>query len=79
MQTITINVQEGVLDKVIDLLKNLSEVEIVNVLPKHKKSADATYPAISFEEAQKKVERSVANISQNRGSDANSVFREILS
>jgi hypothetical protein len=79
VQTITLNVQDSVLDKVLYLLKNLSDVEIVDTLATNNASIDTRYPTISFEEAQQKVKKSIANISQNKGRDADSVFEELLS
>ena len=40
MQTITINVKDGVLDKVMYLLKNLSDIEIVESLKKENLKSD---------------------------------------
>ena len=40
MQTITINVQENVLDKVMYLLKNLSDIEIVDAGKKSNNQKD---------------------------------------
>ncbi len=40
MQTITINVEDKVLDKVMYLLKNLSDIEIVESLKKEKMKTD---------------------------------------
>lgn len=78
MQTVTIQVQDSAIDKVMYLLQNLSDIEIVNILPKSDKKVEESYPAISFEEAQSKVQRSVANISKNMGKDVESVFEKIL-
>jgi len=78
MQTVTIQVQDSAIDKVMYLLQNLSDIEIVNTLPKSNQKVEESYPTISFEEAQSKVERSVANISKNMGRDADNVFEEIL-
>lgn len=78
MQSITINVKESAFDKVMYLLQNLSDIEIINILPRSDKKEEESYPAISFEEAQAKVQRSIANISKNKGRDAESVFDEIL-
>jgi hypothetical protein len=78
MHTVTINVQEGAINQVMYLLQNLSDIEIVNILPKNDQKVEESYPSISFEEAQDKVQRSVANISKSMGRDADRVFEEIL-
>jgi hypothetical protein len=36
------------------------------------------YPAISFDEAQKKVENSIANISKNQGVESSEFFKGIF-
>lgn len=57
---------------------------LIDILPKDSikiEEIDSVpfYPTISFEEAQKKVQNSIANISKNKGRDANTVFNELLS
>jgi len=74
MHEVRLNITEEIFEKfmgLIDILpKDSIKIEEINSVP--------FYPAISFEEAKKKIETSIENISQNRGRDADMVFKELL-
>jgi len=74
MHEVRLNITEEIFEKfmgLIDILpKDSIKIEEINSVP--------FYPAISFEEAKKKIEISIANISQNKGRDADTVFKELL-
>ncbi len=57
---------------------------LVDILPKDSINIEEIdsipfYPSISFEEAQKKVKKSVSDISKNLGRDSDIVFSDLLS
>ena len=74
MHEIRLNISEEIFEKFMTLVNKLPKdsikIEEIDTIP--------FYPAISFEEAKNKVERSIANISKNRGRDADIVFKELL-
>jgi len=75
MQEVRLNIADEIFEKFMSFINNLPKesikIEEINSIP--------FYPAISFEEAQQKVQKSIANISKNRGKDADTVFKELLS
>jgi len=75
MHSIKLNINDEIFEKfmgLIDILpKESIKIEEINSIP--------YYPAISFEEAQKKVEKSVANISNKQGIESNEFFKGLLS
>ena len=75
MHAIKLNITDEIFEKfmgLIDILpKESIKIEEIDSIP--------YYPAISFEEAQKKVEKSVANISNNQGIESNEFFKGLLS
>jgi len=75
MHEVRLNITEEIFEKFMGLIDILPQgsikIEEINSVP--------FYPAISFEEAQKKVQNSIANISKNEGRDANTVFNDLLS
>ena len=75
MHEVRLNITEEIFEKfmgLIDILpKDSIKIEEINFVP--------FYPAISFEEAKKKIENSIANISKDTGRDADTVFNELLS
>jgi len=74
MHEIRLNISEEIFEKFMTLVNKLPKdsikIEEIDTIP--------FYPAISFEEAKNKVESSIANISKNRGRDADIVFKELL-
>ena len=74
MHAIKLNIDDDIFEKfmgLVDILPSKSiEIEEVDEIP--------YYPAISFEEAQKKVENAVSNISKESGIEVDKVFDEIL-
>ena len=75
MHEVRLNITEEIFEKIMGLIdilpKDSIKIEEINTVP--------FYPAISFEEAKKKIENSIANISKNEGRDADMVFNELLS
>jgi len=75
MHAIKLNITDEIFEKfmgLIDILpKESIKIEEIDNIP--------YYPAISFEEAQKKVEKSVTNISNNQGIESNEFFKGLLS
>jgi len=75
MHAIKLNITDEIFEKfmgLIDILpKESVKIEEIDSIP--------YYPAISFEEAQKKVEKSVANIANNQGVESNDFFKGLLS
>jgi hypothetical protein len=75
MHSVKLNITDEIYEKfmgLVDILpKDSIEIEEIDAIP--------FYPSISFEEARKKVEVSVKNISKNSGKDVDKVFGEILS
>jgi len=71
MHAIKLNITDEIFEKfmgLIDILpKESIKIEEIDSIP--------YYPAISFEEAQKKVKKSVANISNNQGVESNEFFK----
>ncbi len=74
MHAVKLNITDEIFEKfmgLVDILpKDSITIEEIDSIP--------YYPAISFEEAQIKVKRSVSNISKNKGRDADTVFAELL-
>jgi len=75
MHSIKLNIDNEIFEKfmgLIDILpKESINIEEIDSIP--------YYPSISFEEAQKKVQKSVTNISNNEGKDSDIFFKELLS
>ena len=75
MHAIKLNITDEIFEKfmgLIDILpKESIKIEEIDSIP--------YYPAISFEEAQKKVEKSLANISNHQGIESNKFFKSLLS
>ena len=75
MHAIKLNITDEIFEKfmgLIDILpKESIKIEEIDNIP--------YYPAISFDEAQKKVEKSVTNISNNQGIESNEFFKGLLS
>jgi len=75
MHAIKLNITDEIFEKfmgLIDILpKESIKIEEIDNIP--------YYPAISFDEAQKKVKKSVANISNNQGIESNEFFKKLLS
>ncbi len=75
MHSVKLTITDDIFEKfmgLVDILpKESIEIEEIDAIP--------VYPAISFEEAREKVEKAVHEISQHKGRDADSVFKEILS
>ena len=74
MREIRLNIHEEIFEKFMNFVNNLPQgsVTIEEI------DAVSSYPAITFEEAKKKVENSISNISKNSGKDADIVFKELL-
>jgi len=74
MREIRLNIHDEIFEKFMDFVNNLPQgsIKIEEI------DAVSSYPAISFEEAKKKVENSISNISKNSGKDADIVFKELL-
>jgi len=75
MHAVKLNITDDIFEKfmgLIDILpKGSIKIEEIDSVP--------FYPSISFEEAQQKVQLSVANISKNMGKESDIFFRELLS
>ncbi len=75
MRVVKLNITDEIFEKfmgLVDILPTESiTIEEIDEIP--------FYPTISFKEAQKKVEESVADISKNMGTHADIVFDKILS
>ena len=75
MHTVKLSITDEIYEKFMGLLETLPkesvQIEEIDQVP--------YYPAISFEEAKEKVEKSVANISKGKGKSIEKVFGEILS
>ena len=75
MHSVKLNITDEIFEKFMGLVeilpKDSIKIEEIDTIP--------FYPAISFEEAQIKVKKSVANISKNIGRDSDTVFGELLS
>ncbi len=75
MHAIKLNVTDEIFEKfmgLVDILpKESIKIEEIDEIP--------FYPTISFEEAQKKVEESISDISKDRGTRADIIFDKILS
>ena len=71
MHTIQLKIDDSIFDKFMGLL---------DILPKDKLEVtiDKDYPSISFEEAERKVQRAVNNLSSNEGISLNQAIREVL-
>lgn len=71
MHTIKLNIHDSIYEKLMGLL---------DILPKDKLEVLEVndHPAISFEEARAKVERSINNISQNRGIDLDDAIDKVM-
>ncbi len=74
MHAVKLNIQDNVFEQfmgLIDILPKQSiQIEQIDDVP--------CYPTISHDEACKKVEKSISNISNNSGESVNKVFDEIL-
>ena len=74
MREIRLNIHDEIFEKFMNFVNNLPQgsvkIEEIDAVP--------SYPAITFEEAKKKVENSISNISKNSGKDADIVFKELL-
>jgi len=74
MHAVKLNIQDNVFEQfmgLIDILPKQSiQIEQIDDVP--------CYSAISHDEACKKVEKSISNISNNLGEPVNKVFDEIL-
>jgi hypothetical protein len=75
MHSVKLNITDEIYEKfmgLVDILpKDSIEIEEIDSVP--------FYPSISFEEAKRKIETSVKNISKDSGKDVDKVFSEILS
>jgi hypothetical protein len=75
MHAVKLNITDDIFEKfmgLIDILpKESIKIEEIDTIP--------YYPSISFEEAQQRVQQSVANISQNMGKESETFFNELLS
>ncbi len=75
MHAVKLNITDEIFEKFMGLIDDLPKdsinIEAIDEIP--------FYPAISFEEAQKKAEKSVADISKDMGKSADTVFDNILS
>ncbi len=69
MQTITINVQENVLDKVMYLLKNLSDIEIVDAGKKSNNQKDEKWTYWRDEELNNFGKIAIGLSKQNYGNE----------
>jgi hypothetical protein len=71
MHTIQLKIDDSIFDKFMGLL---------DILPKDKLEVtiDKDYPSISFEEAERKVQRAVNNLSSNEGISLNQAIHEVL-
>ncbi|MFP4486995.1 MAG: hypothetical protein ACLFOC_08530 [Campylobacterales bacterium] len=74
MHEIRLNVQDNVFEQFMGMIeimpKQSIEVMQIDDVP--------YYPSISYDEACKKVEKSITDISKNLGQPAEQVFKEIL-
>lgn len=75
MHTVKLNIANDIYEKFMG---------IIEILPKGSikiEEIDNTpyYPAISFEEAQEKVEKAIAYIPKNEGKESSAFFKELLS
>jgi hypothetical protein len=75
MHAVKLNITDEIFEKfmgLVDILpKDSIAIEEIDSVP--------FYPSISFEEAKRKIETSVKNISKDSGKDVDKVFSEILS
>ncbi len=75
MHAIKLNITDEIFEKfmgLIDILpKESIKIEEIDNIP--------YYPAISFEDAQQKVQTSIADIPKNKGKESNIFFEELLS
>jgi hypothetical protein len=75
MHTVKLNITDEIYEKfmgLVDILpKGSIEIEEIDSVP--------FYPAITFEEAKRKVEAALKDVSKNGGKDVDEVFSEILS
>ncbi len=74
MHEVKLNIQDNVFEQFMDM---------INILPKQSVQIEEIdnvpyYPAISHEEACKKVENSISNISKDSGEPVDKVFDDIL-
>lgn len=71
MHTIQLKIDDSIYDKFMGLLDTLpkDKVEI---------TSDKDYPSISFEEAKKKVERAINNISLNEGTPLDEAIGKVF-
>jgi len=69
MHTLQLQIDDSIFDKFMGLLE---------LLPKEKISINSASNAISFEEAQLKVEKSIKNISNAQGLDFDEAFDKVL-
>ena len=75
MHTITLNIEDDAFKKFMNTMKQFTKDEI------HIEDLDnaiTQYPNISFEDAEKKVQNAVNNISKNKGLSEEEVFTKIL-
>ncbi len=71
MHTIKLNIHDSIYEKLMGLLDILPQdkIEVVE---------DVEYPAISFEEAKRKVEKAANNIDNNQGIPLDDAFDQVL-
>ncbi len=69
MHTLQLQIDDSIFDKFMGLLE---------LLPKEKIFINSSSNAISFEEAQLKVEKSIKNISNAQGLDFDEAFDKVL-
>ncbi len=71
MHTIKLNIHDSIYDKLMGLLDILpgDKVEVLE---------DDRYPAISFEEAKRRVEESANNIDKNEGISLDEAFNKAM-
>ncbi len=75
MHAVKLNITDEIFEKFMGLVDSLPKesikIEEIDEIP--------FYPTISFKEAEKKVKKSVADISKNMGTSADIVFDKIVS
>ena len=75
MHTVKLSITDEIYEKFMGLIETLPkesvQIEEIDQVP--------YYPAISFEEAKEKVEKSVADISKRKGKSVEKVFGDLLS
>lgn len=74
MHTVQLQLDDTIMDRFMQFIDTLPQksvsIEEIDSVP--------YYPAISFEEAQTKVARSLANIDKNEGIESNEFFNQLL-